>query len=144
MKINLNIIAIVLAIIAIIISLSQPTYDFLISNKQLTGKPSFNIRLLNLERFSTSVTLINNGTARAHNILLRLVFVGPNILAYNQFITELQNSNEVSGISFPIGQFQLQYGGLNITDYTLSLEISCDELVQSVQFTYKTTLGYID
>lgn len=145
---KLAVIAVILASFALVISIAQPTYNFFVG---LNGKPSFQIYLLSLDEFATTLSLYNNGTTAAHNVAVRLYFIGPNTtderldLSCYQHTSELQNNNQHVVFSFPIGEFQLQDGGWNVTQYTLNLDVSCDELpsAQTAHFSYNATSGLI-
>jgi hypothetical protein len=141
---RLAVVAIILASCALVISILQPSYNFFTDpNNQVPGQPAINLQSLYLGQFDTHAVLVNNGTATAHNVKLNFAFSGPNTLAYDRFIGDLPNTGEYTRVTFPIGEFQLQYLGWNTTQYILNLQISYDELGQPASLKYNARPGYI-
>lgn len=137
MKINLSMVAIVLAGIAVVISLSQPVYHFLVNvNRSDEGKPSFNVYDFYVFHTFTRLYIRNNGTVTAHNVGINLVFTGFALSNWEatQFIPETREGFAVM-LEFPIGQYQLEstvpegQWFTNASDYKAVVHIICNELV---------------
>ena len=144
MKVNLSIIAISLSCIAIIISLIQPTYNFLISINQ-QGEPSFNISFFEVLGAFTRFAIRNNGTSKAENVQVHVIFSAPTLpnLETSEFISEIQKGDSIT-IRIPIGQHQLKstipdLNGwfTNASEYIAYIHITCDELVGSRSFQFE-------
>jgi hypothetical protein len=139
MKMNLNITAILLSIIAIVITISQPTYNFLASNN--SGKPSFDISgPLGFYVFQTftRITVTNNGTATAHNIRIEVTFTNPTSFLPNHqttlYLPELP-AQRSQYLEFPIGTYQIQaaipsiyQSTANTSTYKAHVNLYCQEL----------------
>lgn len=140
MKPSLATIAIILSVIAIVISLSQPLYSAYVSmNTSVSGKPSFNVDPFQfvVTKFDTQIYIVNNGTATAHDVKVRLNFYGPTSVSSTEFLPELQNGiHSGVGWEFPIGYFQLTYDGWNRSQYQAHVYIECEELSQTTEFTF--------
>ena len=145
MKINLSIVAIVLATIAIIISLSQPTDQFLVNiNSSDEGKPAFNVYDFYIFHTFTRLYIRNNGTATAHNIGINLIFTGFALSNWEatQFIPEIREGFAVI-LEFPIGQYQLEstipegQSFTNVSQYEAIVHITCNELAVPRTFNFQ-------
>ena len=143
MERNLSSVAIALSILAIVVSLAQPTYNFLVGISRKQGKPSFAIDFTMFETF-TLINIKNNGTDTAHNIEVILIFRAPQLKDWNanQFIPEIKE-NKSKLLAIPIGHYQLEsairegQSSTNVTDYEADVLIKCDELVSGTSFHYK-------
>jgi hypothetical protein len=145
MKPSLVTIAIILSVIAIVTSLSQPLYNLYTSMNtsvpSVSGEPSFSIEDFSVGQFFTFFNLANNGTATAHDIKVRLMFYGSGasipFVASTQFLPELEKGRQnVVSFEMPIGSFQLTYSGLNISIYRAAVYIGCKELSQTTESTF--------
>jgi len=150
MKPSLSLVAITLSIIAIIMSLSQPTYNFLTTmNKTESGKPSFSMSApFDFYVFSTftRITLSNTGTATAHDVQVQLIFFGSALENWEatEFIPEINKSKSVM-LEFPIGYYQLNASILslfgqwftNITSYEANVHVKCNELDSTTSFHFQ-------
>jgi len=146
MERNLCVVAIALSILAIVVSLAQPTYNFLVGINRKQGKPSFAIDFCVFETF-TLLEIENNGTDTAHNIAVNLIFRAPQIKDWNaiQFIPEIKE-NKSKLLAIPIGRYQLESAireeqtSANVTDYEADVLIKCDELVSAASFHYEKSI----
>ncbi len=138
---KLALIAIVLSIIALVVSIGQPTYNLLIVKKE-EGKPSFCLSTPDFTLFETFTELAikNNGTADAHNIKAELVFrfdygQFPHTMPIsnhfaNEFIPELTR-NESTTLYFQIGGYVLNATSLEqvpLSAYKADVYVYCKEL----------------
>lgn len=148
MKSDLCIVAFVLSSIAIIVSLAQPTYNYLVDvNRPERGNPSFVI--YNNDFFAhytfTRIVIHNNGTEKATNIRVNLIFTGsalPNWAA-TTFIPEI-NGDQSTSIEIPIGTYHLEstipdFNGwfTNVSSYEAYVHIECGELKDTMTFHYQ-------
>jgi len=148
MKPSLPTIAIILSVIAIVISLIQPTYNFLTSmNKTESGIPSFSISgTTDFYVFYTftRITLSNWGNATAHNVRANLIFTGPALPNWEatESLSEI-NKDETVMIEIPIGYYQLNSTVpkgewfSNVTSYEAYVHITCQELEQTTTFHFQ-------
>jgi hypothetical protein len=138
---KLALIAVVLGIIALVVSIGQPTYNLLMVKKE-EGKPSFCLSTPDFTLFQTFTELAikNNGTADAHNIKVELVFsFDSGQFPYtipvathhaDQFIPELAR-NESTTLYFQIGGYLLNATSLEqvpLSAYKADVYIYCKEL----------------
>jgi len=143
MERNLSVVAIALSILAIVVSLAQPTYNLLVEISRKQGKPSFAIDFYVFETF-TLLHIQNNGTDTAHNIQVFLLFTAPQLKQWNaiQYIPEIKE-NKSKKITIPIGRYQLEsavpegQSSTNVTDYEADVLIKCNELVSATSFHFK-------
>lgn len=147
MKASLATIAIILSVIAIVISLSQPTYNFLTTmNKTENGTPSFDIFGPDFYVFYTftRITLRNNGTATAHGVRLSLTFTANALQNWEatESLSEISKGDSVM-VEIPIGYYQLNStvpSGewfSNVTSYEAYVHIKCQELGQTTTFHFQ-------
>lgn len=147
MKPSLTAIAIILSVIAIVISLIQPTYNFLITmNKTENGTPSFSISGPDFYVFYTftRITLRNNGTATAHGVRLNLIFTANALQNWEatEFLSEI-NQDAPTTIEIPIGYYQLNstvpigQWFSNVASYEAYVHITCQELEQTTSFHFQ-------
>jgi len=146
MKPSLVTIAIILSVIAIAISLSQPTYNFLMTmNKTENGTPSFSISGPDFYVFYTftRITLTNNGTATAHDVGLGLTFYNPPLGNWEatEFVSEI-GTNESVEFEIPIGYYQLNssipaVSFVNASSYEAFVQITCKELASTTTFQFQ-------
>lgn len=141
MKLSLVTVAIILSVIAVVVSLSQPTYNFLVTMKKgISGKPSFNIYFFLVSQYDAEIMLLNNGTAIAHDVNLLLSFNNPYIeygLSASEFISEIYAG--ITGmvtITIPIGHYQLNSAiptgsPVNASSYEAVIDITCEDLINT-------------
>lgn len=135
---KIAIIAIVLSIVALAVSVAQPTYNLLTSNTS-GGQPSFSIQSFDLEVTFTRIIIRNNGTGTAHNIRVELIYTTmttggslPNHEAI-QFIPEIA-TGEATMLVYPIGTYDLNatvpwyLQSTSISTYEAYVHIECKEL----------------
>ena len=153
MKPSLITVAVALSIIAIAISLIQPTYNFLTTmNKGESGTPSFNISgsdwygpdFYVFQTF-TRITLRNNGTATAHNVGVELTFSAPgNSWEMTEFPSEI-NAGQSITIEIPVGYYQLNSyvpsdtnsSSFNASSYDAWVDVTCKELNSTTTFQFQ-------
>lgn len=147
MKQSLATIAIILSVIAIVISLIQPTYNFLTStSKTENGTPSFSMSGPDFYVFYTftRITLRNNGTATAHGIRLSLIFTASALQNWDatEFLSEISKGESVM-IEIPIGYYQLNSTVPNgewfstVSNYEAYVHITCQELETTSSFHFQ-------
>jgi hypothetical protein len=143
MKQSLVTVALVLSVIAIIISVIQPTYNFLTAmNKTENGTPSFNISGPDFYVFQTftRITLRNNGTATVHDVNLNLFFTGFGLPTWEatEFVSEIDKSQSVV-FEIPIGFYQLTSISSfnNVSSYEALVHITCKELGSTTTFQFQ-------
>jgi hypothetical protein len=144
---KLSIIAIILASSVLVISLIPPIYNYFSAQPlTVTGEPSFKVGMLLLNQFTIDVDIVNNGTVAAHHVSVYIEFMGPSPIHYSAEGASELPVNTIMGFEFPIGEFQLKYGGWNTTQYTVRVFVSCAELhymMNTEPFTYQAKSGYI-
>jgi hypothetical protein len=138
---KLALLAIVLSIIALVVSIGQPAYDFLRVEEE-EGKPSFCLSTPSFTLFQTftELAIMNNGTADAHNIRAELVFEFncgefPHTMPLsshfaNEFIPELAR-NESTTLYFQIGAYLLNASSqiqVPLSAYYADFYVNCREL----------------
>jgi len=147
MKPSLVTIAIILSVIAIVISLIQPTYNFLTTtSKTQSGLPSFYLGNTDFYVFNTHtrITLHNFGNATAHDVRLNLIFTGPALPNWEatEFLSEIDEGESVL-IEFPTGYYQLNSAVpngqwfTNATSYEAYVHVTCQELEQTTTFHFQ-------
>jgi hypothetical protein len=139
MKLNMSLVAIILGSIAIIISLSQPAYNFLMASINPRRTPSFEMEGYGIETYNyfTRISFRNSGTATAHDVIVELDylikgFVTPPFMATAFAMSQLAVNKSLE-IKIPIGTSQLLSapsivkGWVNVTDIQAYIVIRCFE-----------------
>ena len=142
MQRNLSLVAVALSIVAVVVSLAQPTYNFLVGISRKPGKPSFALDFYVFETF-TLLNIGNNGTDTANSIQVCLILRAPQLKGWTaiQFIPEIKE-NKSKMLTIPIGRYQLEsaipegQSSTGLTDYEADVLIKCNELV-SASFHYE-------
>ena len=137
MKLNLSLVAIILSIIAIIVILFQPTYNFLVNMNTESGRPSFSVSEGDFtSKTYTEISFTNNGTAIAHGIRMSLDFRAPGHGTWDvtEILPEL-GINKSLYIKIPTPWY-----GANITNYETNVYIDCDELNEMLHFQFQHSM----
>jgi len=143
MKPNLALMAIVLSILAIVISLIQPTYDFLMaSNIPKENKPSFDMPITQYHGnvivgpITTSFIIVNNGSAAAHDVHVRVYFDAHSYDIYlEQYVPEIEQDGSKT-LYFPVGYKQLEMAWGDYGNYTITIWIKCKEVPSAQRFEF--------
>lgn len=154
MKPSLAEIAVILSVVALGISVSQPIYSFLttqISSKESTmsNKPSFDMPVSQyhgnviLGPITTSFVIKNNGSGPAHDVDVKVYFNAHSYDVYlEQYLSEIEQGASRT-VYFPIGyrQLELAWGTIGETwggskNYTITVWIDCREVPSAQQFEF--------
>jgi hypothetical protein len=142
---NISLIAVILSIVALAMSLSQPTYNFLMTmNQPESGEPSFNLYISYVYYTFTRINLTNNGTATAHDVKVQLIYSAPALVNWEatEFLSEI-NKSESTVMEIPIGYYQLNSTVprgewfTNVTSYEATVHVTCRELETTTSFSFQ-------
>ena len=142
MKSTFVIVALLLSIIALAISLTQPILTLVNRN----GQPSFDMSRSGFYVFDTYtiVSVRNNGTATAHDVNVELRFAGnfAEGWAVNQFVPEIEANHSVT-LEIPVGRLDLELPlplPFNVTALTAYININCKELSSTTSFQFQPNI----
>ena len=143
MKLNLTVIAIMLSTLALAISVIQPIYNFLMAQDvPKENRPSFDMPVTQYHGnvivgpITTSFYILNNGSAAAHDVHVRVYF---NAYSYDIYLEQYIPGIGQDGsrtIYFPVGYRQLELAWGNYTNYTITIWINCKEVPNAQQFEF--------
>ena len=141
MKFRLDVIAIVIASLALVVSLIQAV-NFRLYNPNV---PSFAITDFETNETYTSMRIYNNGTETAYNIHILITYISPDptsplrerAFPTIQTIAELETGqHNQESILFPIGKIQLRTQTLNLTEYVADIWVSCKNFYPGIHFIF--------
>jgi hypothetical protein len=149
-QMKLDYIAIILSVLAVVISL-MPTLDALITfDEAVENRPSFDMPVtqyhgnLIMGPITTSFFIVNNGSATAHDIHVRAYYEAHIYdIHLEEYVTEIEQGDKKT-LYFPIGWRQLEmawgnYGedwGTSISNYTITIWIDCRENPNAQRFEF--------
>ena len=150
MKVNLTAFAITLFTLALAVSLVQPVQNFLMTfHVSEEKKPSFDMPVTQYHGnvivgpITTSFFVVNNGSATAHDVNVRVYFDAHSYDIYlEQYVPEIEPDGSKT-LYFPTGWKQLEFAWGNYgeawgghTNYTITIRIDCKEVPSAQQFEF--------
>lgn len=143
MKVNLNVVAILLSTLALAISLIQPIQNYLMTfNVPRENKPSFDMPVTQYHGnvivgpITTSFYIVNNGSAAAHDVHVRVYFDAHSYDIYlEQYVPEIEQDGSKT-LYFPVGYKQLEMAWGDYGNYTITIWIKCKEVPSAQRFEF--------